>query len=230
MKPIIPWLSLLAVLQLTACSTFTDSIARSASDIATQNAVKAMRDVDLDRQVHVTLAGGSRLNPGRNAAPRPVQLCVYVVQTSDWRPAVQGDQTGCVTKERDVNIVGSSRLLLAPMQIQQTQMQVSGMRELWVVVDADFAQRSVDYAPLRMKIEGRGWVHLSAWVEGNALFDGRYPVPASALATPDNAPAPAQAAAPAPWYDTRPAPTVKKSSSKRREAANAELQSGGGRP
>lgn len=178
MKPIIPWLSLLAVLQLTACSTFTDSIARSASDIATQNAVKAMRDVDLDRQVHVTLAGGSRLNPGRNAAPRPVQLCVYVVQTSDWRPAVQGDQTGCVTKERDVNIVGSSRLLLAPMQIQQTQMQVSGMRELWVVVDADFAQRPVDYAPLRMKIEGRGWVHLSGWAEGSALYDGRQPIPA----------------------------------------------------
>jgi type VI secretion system protein VasD len=170
----------LVIIPLSGCSTLTDSIARRASEMVTQKAMSTMSEVDLDRQLHLTLVGGAHLNPGRNSAPRPVQVCIYVVQSSDWRPAQQADQSVCMSKEKDVNIVAATRLLLAPQQIQQTQLQVSGMRELWVVVDAEFAQRPVDYAPLRMKVEGRGWVHLSAWVEGTAIYDGKRPLPATA--------------------------------------------------
>jgi type VI secretion system protein VasD len=170
----------LVMFPLFGCSTLTDSIARRASEMVTQKAMSGMSSIDMDRQLHLTLVGGARLNPGRNTAPRPVQICVYVVQTSDWRPAQQADQSVCMGKEKDVNIVASARLLLAPQQIQQTQLQVTGMRELWVVVDAEFAQRPVDYAPLRMKVDGHGWVHLSAWVEGTAIYDGKHPLPATA--------------------------------------------------
>jgi type VI secretion system protein VasD len=185
-------LTLLVIAPLFGCSTLTDSIARRASEMVTQKAMNSMNEVDLDRQVHLTLVGGAHLNPGRNSAPRPAQICIYVVQTSDWRPAQQAEQSVCMSKEKDVNIVAATRLLLAPQQIQQTQLQVSGMRELWVVVDAEFAQRPVDYVPLRMKVEGRGWVHLSAWVEGTGIYDGKVQLPANASSsTVGQAPSPA---------------------------------------
>jgi len=44
MKILTYLLPTLVLSHLVGCTTFTDSIARSASDIATQNAVKAMRD------------------------------------------------------------------------------------------------------------------------------------------------------------------------------------------
>ena len=191
---------------------FTDSIARSASEIATQNAVKAMREVDLDRQitdrqVHVTLVGGQRLNSGRSAAPRPVQTCVYIVQVPDWRPPAGPTRSDCVTHERDLNVIASERRVVAPNQIQQLQFKASGLRDLWLLIDADFAQPQSDYVPLRLRIEGHGMLHLAAWVDGSGIYDGRQPLPLPPPTEAHSDTAPASIASNPGWRSIDPAPS-----------------------
>ena len=168
---------------LGGCSMFTNSVARSASEIATQNAVKAIREVDLDRQVDVTLIGGRELNLGRGSVARPVQACVYVVQSPDWRPPSLGG-AGCASRERDSSLIAAERRMVAPNQVQQFQVKAPGVREAWLVVDADFASRPVDYVPLNLRIEGHGTIRVSAWLEGNAIFDARQPLPVRVAAEP----------------------------------------------
>lgn len=164
------------------CSMLTDSLARSASEMATQNAVKAIREVDLDRQVDVTLIGGRALNTGRGTVSRPVQTCIYVVQNADWRPPPALGTGECVGRERDSAVIAVERRVVAPNQVQQFQLKAPGVREAWVMVDADFAFRPADYVPLGLRIEGHGLVRVSAWLDGNDIFDGRQPRPTRAQA------------------------------------------------
>lgn len=174
---------------LCACSMLTDSLTRSASEIATQNAVKAIREVDMDRQVDVTLIGGRVLNTTPDAVSRPVKACVYLVQNPDWRPPSTLDGGDCANREQNTSLIAAERRVVAPGQIQQFQLKAPGAREAWLLIDADFAVRPPDYAPLSLRVEGRGVVRMSAWVDGNTIFDGRRPpsglTTGHSLATPN---------------------------------------------
>ncbi len=169
---------LLCVLALTGCGTFTDSIARRASEMAAESAFRAAKEVELNRRLHLTLVGGPHLNQGKSALPKPVMACVYVVLSPDWRPPLQSNVGECGSKEKDAGLVASSKQLVAPNQIVQLEILLAATRDAWVVIDADFAQRPSNYLPLRLPVEGRGWVHLSAWLEGASLYDGKQPLPA----------------------------------------------------
>lgn len=211
-------LLLLGSLALSGCGMFAESIARRASDMAADSAFRAAKDVELNRRLHLTLVGGGHLNQGKGNQPKPVQVCVYVVLSPEWHPPLPSLEGGCGSKEKEAGVVATSRHVVAPNQIVQLEILLAATRDAWLVIDADFAQRPVSYRPLRLPVEGRGWVHLSAWLEDAAIHDGRKPLPApapppAAAALPDAAAS--ATAAPAPQDATPPAPASVRKTTKR---------------
>lgn len=180
-------------LALSGCSMLTESIARRASDMAVDSAFRAAKDVEMNRRLHLTLVGGSHLNQGKGTQPKPVQACVYVVLSPEWHPPMPSLEGGCGSKEKETGVVAISRQVVAPNQIVQLEILLAATRDAWLVIDADFAQRPTSYRPLRLPVEGRGWVHLSAWLEEAAIHDGKKPLPAPSVAAAPEAAASAVA-------------------------------------
>ncbi len=128
------------------------------------------------RQLHVTLVGGSRLNVGASGEPRPVQSCVYIVRAADWVPMASGDSS-CAGRDQDGTVVTASRHVIAPNQVLQFWIDVPRSGEIWLVVDADYAQRPTQFAPLRIRIEGSGEIHLAVWLDRNGIYNASLPGP-----------------------------------------------------
>ncbi|VWC16349.1 type VI secretion lipoprotein TssJ [Burkholderia lata] len=135
------------------------------------------------RQLHVTLVGGSRLNVSASGEPRPVQACLYIVRAADWVPMASGDSS-CAGRDQDGTVVTVSRHVIAPQQVLQFWVDVPRSGEIWLVADADYAQRSARYAPLRVRIEGRGEIHLAVWLDRSGIYNASLPGPV-ALNTSD---------------------------------------------
>lgn len=211
-------------LALSGCSMLTESIARRASDMAADSAFRAAKDVELNRRLHLTLVGGSHLNQGKGTQPKPVQACVYVVLSPEWHPPLPSLEGGCGGKDKDTGVVATSRQTVAPNQIVQLEILLAATRDAWLVIDADFAQRPVSYRPLRLPVEGRGWVHLSAWLQDTAIHDGRKPLPpmpAASAAAPEAA-ASAPVADPPLAAPEPPPPATRKPAKRPRRAAPIE--------
>ncbi|KVN35059.1 type VI secretion lipofamily protein [Burkholderia pyrrocinia] len=128
------------------------------------------------RQLLVTLVGGSRLNVSTSGEPRPVQACVYVVREADWVPMANGDSS-CAGRDHDGAMVSALRHVIAPNQVLQFWVDVPRSGEVWLVADADYAQRPAQYAPLRMRIEGGGVIHLAVWFDRSGIYNASLPGP-----------------------------------------------------
>ncbi|MBB5413879.1 type VI secretion system protein VasD [Paraburkholderia sp. HC6.4b] len=133
------------------------------------------------RQLHVTLVGGSRLNVSASGEPRPIQACIYVVSAADWLPAPGGDDSSCASRGQDSTVVAESRHVIAPDQVLQFSLDLPRSGELWLVTDADYARRPPNYAPLRIRIEGRGLIHQAVWLDRDGIYNASLPgaVPAT---------------------------------------------------
>ncbi|WP_082710147.1 type VI secretion lipoprotein TssJ [Burkholderia sp. TSV86] len=140
------------------------------------------------RQLHVTLIGGSRLNLSPSGEPRPVETCVYIVRMADWVPMASAGDSSCAGRDQDA-VVSSSRHVIAPNQVLQFWIDVPTKGEIWLVADADYAQRPAQYAPLRLRVDGSGVIHLAVWFDAggiyNALLPGPVPVAAYVPVVPD---------------------------------------------
>ncbi|MGZ2747082.1 type VI secretion lipoprotein TssJ [Burkholderia stagnalis] len=134
------------------------------------------------RQLHVTLVGGSRLNVSAGGEPRPIQSCLYIVRAADWVPMASGDSS-CAGRDQDGAVVTVSRHVIAPNQVLQFWVDVPRSGEIWLVADADYAQRSAQYAPLRVRIDGSGEIHLAVWLDRYGIYNASLPGPV-ALDTP----------------------------------------------
>ncbi|TCW77482.1 type VI secretion system-associated lipoprotein [Burkholderia sp. SRS-46] len=128
------------------------------------------------RQLHVTLVGGSHLNVGASGESRPIQSCVYIVRAADWVPMANGDAS-CSGRDQDGTVVTASRHVIAPNQVIQFWVDVPRSGEIWLVADADYAQRPAQYAPLRIRIEGGGVIHLAVWLDRSGIYNASLPGP-----------------------------------------------------
>ncbi len=173
--------SLCLVAMLSGCSMLTNTIARSASDIATQNMMRVVKEVEGDKTIHITVVGHAQLNPSRDGTPRPLAYCTYLVRAADWRPAVEPEAGQCVGKERDPLIVDVSRSIVAPNQIQQQQFRLQGTFDLWLVMTADYGVNAVERNLYRQMLSGRGWIHNTVWATATGFFGGAQPLGAEAL-------------------------------------------------
>jgi len=172
-------------LALPGCSTLTGSLSSDLSHATAQSVVRALGEAAQSRNVHLTVVGDARLNPGRDGQSRPLRLCVYLVSRADWAVPEQGED--CTLPQRDADVLASAVQSVPPGKTEQLQLQGNGVREMWLVVHGQYAQRPARYAPLRLRVEGHGWIHLSAWARTDGLFDGRKtlpPLPDEAQARP----------------------------------------------
>jgi len=112
------------------------------------------------RRLHVTLVGSNRLNPGVNGDSRPVQSCIYIVRVADWVPMGSNDSS-CAGRDQDGSVLAASRHVIAPNQVLQFWIEVPRTGEIWLLADADYAQRPPNYAPLRVRIDGQEVIHLA---------------------------------------------------------------------
>jgi type VI secretion system protein VasD len=135
------------------------------------------------RRLHITLVGGSQLNPGPSGRPNPIQACIYVVRSAGWAPLGDAGDTKCAGS-RDDAVAASSRQVIAPNQVLQLSLDPATQDELWLLVDADYAQRPPNYAPLRMHVDGSGLIHYAIWLDGDGIHDALRPgpVPIGAIA------------------------------------------------
>lgn len=124
-----------------------------------------------DRRVLVTLVGGHRLNMGSRGSARPVKVCIYLSITAGWAPPIDVPEGECITREREPSLLSSERRVLAPDQLLQLNFTAPGARDSWVVVDADFGDRSVDYRAFRMPVENQELVQVNAWLDSNRVVD-----------------------------------------------------------
>ncbi|KVD75146.1 type VI secretion lipofamily protein [Burkholderia sp. ABCPW 14] len=129
------------------------------------------------RQLHVTLVGGGRLNVAPTGEPRPVQTCVYVVGAADWLPTQGSDDSSCASRGQDSTVVADSRHVIAPNQVLQFSLNLPRSGDLWLVTDADYARRPANYAPLRIRIEGRGLIHMAVWLDRDGIYNALLPGP-----------------------------------------------------
>ncbi|MDN7638805.1 type VI secretion lipoprotein TssJ [Burkholderia cepacia] len=134
------------------------------------------RDVE-PRQLHVTMIGGGHLNAGASGKPRPIQACMYVVRTADWVPMTTAGDSSCAGRDQEGAVVTTSRHVIAPNQVLQFGLDVPRGGEIWLVTDADYAQRPAQYAPLRMRIEGSGLIHLVVWLDRSGIYNASLPGP-----------------------------------------------------
>jgi len=185
MKHLFLKLALLAsvLTSVSGCSILTNSIARSASDIATQNMMRVVKEVDGDKTVHLTVAGASALNLARDGTSRPLAYCVYLVRSAEWAPSgVDSEAGACVTRERDAQIIQSERLIVAPNQLQQSQYKLMNSSDLWLVLTGDYGYAPNGSTVFRQSISGRGWIHTSVWATAQGFYTGGAPLPAESLA------------------------------------------------
>jgi type VI secretion system protein VasD len=167
---------------LSGCSILTNTIARSASDIATQNMMRVVKEVEGDKTIHVTVVGHAQLNPSRDGTPRPLAYCSYLVRAADWRPLLlESDAGQCMSKEQDAAIVDVSRSIIAPNQIQHQQFKLQGTYDLWLVMTADSGGGMGDRSLYRQMLSGRGWIHSAVWATGTGFYAGLQPLPSEAL-------------------------------------------------
>lgn len=136
------------------------------------------------RQVHVTLVGGDRLNAAATGVARPVQVCLYAVRAQDWLPGAVATDSSCAARDRDSAIVAASRHVIAPHQLRQLTLDVPPSGELWLVADADYAQRPASYAPLRIRIDGSGMVHAALWLDRDGIYNALRPGPVPVAGEP----------------------------------------------
>ncbi|MDN7592091.1 type VI secretion lipoprotein TssJ [Burkholderia seminalis] len=146
------------------------------------------------RQLHVTLIGGSRLNAGANGEPRPIQTCIYVVRAPDWVPMATAGDSSCAGRDQEGAVVATSRHVIAPNQVLQFGLDVPRSGEIWLVADADYAQRPDQYAPLRVRIDGSGLIHVAVWLDRDGIYNALLPGPVPVARAVSAAPAPASAA------------------------------------
>lgn len=132
---------------------------------------------DEPRQLHVTLVGGSHLNVSASGEARPIQACLYVVRAADWLPTPGGDDSSCASRGQDSTVVADSRHVIAPEQVLQFSLDLPRSGELWLVTDADYARRPPNYAPLRIRIEGRGLIHQVVWLDRDGIYNASLPGP-----------------------------------------------------
>ncbi|AIP65400.2 type VI secretion lipoprotein TssJ [Burkholderia thailandensis] len=129
------------------------------------------------RQLHVTLVGGSRLNAAPTGEARPIQTCVYVVTAADWLPTQGGDDSSCASRGQDSTVVADSRHVIAPNQVLQFSLNLPRSGDIWLVADADYARRPANYGPLRVRIEGRGLIHMAVWLDRDGIYNALLPGP-----------------------------------------------------
>jgi predicted component of type VI protein secretion system len=185
MKHLFLKLALLAsvLASVSGCSILTNSIARSASDIATQNMMRVVKEVDGDKTVHLTVAGASALNLARDGTSRPLAYCVYLVRSAEWAPSgVDSEAGACVTRERDAQIIQSERLIVAPNQMQQSQYKLMNSSDLWLVLTGDYGYAPNGSTVFRQSISGRGWIHTSVWATAQGFYTGGAPLPPESFA------------------------------------------------
>jgi predicted component of type VI protein secretion system len=117
----------------------------------------------------LTLLGGNTLNVKSDGVPRPVQVCVYVVRTSEWAMPLSRDQSTCLDRSSDVNVIHSRRVVLAPLQMNQLTLPIEMGQETWLFIDADYSQRATHQLPQSFLISStRNQLH--AMLNGNELF------------------------------------------------------------
>lgn len=150
------------------------------------------------RRLHVTLVGSNRLNPGVNGDSRPVQSCIYIVRVADWVPMGSNDSS-CAGRDQDGSVLAASRHVIAPNQVLQFWIEVPRTGEIWLLADADYAQRPPNYAPLRVRIDGQEVIHLAVLLERSGIYNASLPGPVPlALDAPVNINTNAVAVEPAP--------------------------------
>ncbi|ABC36097.1 lipoprotein, putative [Burkholderia thailandensis E264] len=125
----------------------------------------------------MTLVGGSRLNAAPTGEARPIQTCVYVVTAADWLPTQGGDDSSCASRGQDSTVVADSRHVIAPNQVLQFSLNLPRSGDIWLVADADYARRPANYGPLRVRIEGRGLIHMAVWLDRDGIYNALLPGP-----------------------------------------------------
>ncbi len=126
-----------------------------------------------ERSVYVTLVGAHRLNQSTGGSARSVQTCLYLAKDATWSPGLRAESSTCLTPMQDANIIASERRIMVPDQLQQISFTLSTDYDLWLVVDADFAERAVDYEPLRMRIKSNlPATNLAVWLDAHCIYDG----------------------------------------------------------
>ncbi|MDR2327674.1 MAG: type VI secretion lipoprotein TssJ [Acidovorax sp.] len=132
-----------------------------------------MRAIRRDRVVNVTLMGGTALNPGRGAATRPVQVCVYLVANENWNPGSWLEEKKCSSSSLDSHLFAAERRLLSSEQAQQVTLKMPSDKDGWVLVDADFGSPAPQgYESLRLKTNSGEFSFHVVVLNGTRIVDG----------------------------------------------------------
>lgn len=117
----------------------------------------------------LTLYGGGALNRSEQGVARPVQICIYVVKGRKWFPPLVKEQSTCMEKTLESNLIFTSRILLAPHEARLVDLDLNFKDDCWIVLDADFSKPSNDYAPYYFEIKKRN-LNLVVHIDGNKIL------------------------------------------------------------
>lgn len=155
---------ILCMLALQGCG-----ILRNPVDIPADG----MRAIRRERVVNITLMGGAQLNPGRNGAPRPLQVCIYLVTDETWLPGSWLDDGKCRGTGGDAHVFAQERRILSAEQAQQVTLNVPSDKDAWLLVDADFGpQTPANAMPLRLRTSSGEFSFHFVVVNGTRVSDG----------------------------------------------------------
>lgn len=151
--------------------------ALSACGLFAPDSTDPPQRAESSRQLHMTLVGGSRLNVSASGTARPVQVCVYVASSAEWAPMGATGNASCADQDQSGLVAPPSRHVIAPDQLLQFWIEAPRTGDIWIVVDADYAPRPARYAPLRMRVNGSGVIHLAVWLDRNGIYNALRPGP-----------------------------------------------------
>jgi predicted component of type VI protein secretion system len=153
----------LAALLLSACTSVGFG---SASQTSSPSPVARNASFNL------TLLGGSSLNMTGDGVARPVQVCIYVVKNRAWEAPLLRQQSSCVEPAADANVLLSRRVISAPLHMNHLSLPMSGLTDVWLIIDADFSQPAPDHSPYVFLINGKN-NQLHVMLNGNELFQNK---------------------------------------------------------
>ena len=170
MKSLLTLGCLLPLALLGGCSMLSTTRSALSETEATMRVLRAQ--VKPDKRVQITMAGGRSLNPGNRGNARPVMVCVCLSTTANWTPPADVPEGSCVARERDSDLLASERRILAVNQSLQVNLVAPGARDSWVVLDADFSDRTLDYKAFRTKVDGKDTVQINVWLDNKQIGSG----------------------------------------------------------
>lgn len=123
-----------------------------------------IKDKDkIQRSLNLTIISLKKLNSDSKGFSKPVQICVYLVEGSEWHPTTLREQSKCVEDEK---IKKFSRFVISSNEYRDLFFELSHNINYLLVIDADFTNPSLNYKPFIFNI-GKRNLNLSVHIGEN---------------------------------------------------------------